>query len=59
MQRTKIKDEWVHCECCGHKLMKVVDLCDTCGGKLEIKCHSCKSINLIDFGKEYPNGKAY
>lgn len=56
MQKTKIKDEWVRCECCGHKLMKVVDLCDTCGGKLEIKCHSCKSINLIDFGKESKDG---
>jgi len=56
MEKIKNKDEWVRCKSCGHKLMKVVDICDTCGGKLEIKCHSCKAINLIDFGKENDSG---
>lgn len=44
--------EWVRCERCGHKLAKVVGVWD---GKnafpaLELKCHSCKTLNYIMIG---------
>lgn len=36
---------WVLCECCGHKLMKLVAMHGEM--EIEIKCHSCKEINRI------------
>ena len=41
------KDEWVRCGHCGHKLFKLTD--ERYKAKrselLEIKCHSCKTLN--------------
>ncbi len=38
--------EWVVCYNCGHKLGKIVGAELPTG--IEIKCHSCKHINLVD-----------
>lgn len=38
------ENNWMRCGKCSHKLMKVIG-----GGsfpKIEIKCHSCKTINV-------------
>lgn len=54
MQETRkalIKDGWVVCSKCGHKLGRVASNHPPKG--LEIKCHSCKSINLIDKCKQW------
>lgn len=46
------KDGWVRCSNCGHKLGKVL-LATTEGNCIvEIKCHSCKALNIINFRKE-------
>ena len=49
--------EWFRCEKCGHKLGRAVE--EQSDSKrivaiVEIKCHSCKTINRleIDFGPE-------
>ena len=39
------RESWARCGKCGHKLFKVDSLGDS---RLEIKCHSCKSINVFD-----------
>lgn len=36
-------DNWVRCGNCGHKLMRVVKAGEPI---VEIKCHSCKAINV-------------
>ena len=43
------EEEWIRCKCCGHKLMRVVDVGMV---KIETKCHSCKTINTIKIIKE-------
>jgi len=45
MQEAIIKNEWVVCGKCGHKLGRLVGNKIPTG--LEIKCHSCKELNLI------------
>ena len=48
MTRTNIDGGWIRCGKCGHKLGKIVG--SGAGNPalaLEIKCHSCKEINLI------------
>lgn len=49
----KKEEYWVRCKRCGHKLFKIVDRLENVKGCLEIKCHSCKELNLIviDFTK--------
>lgn len=45
------KDKWVRCANCGHKLglvLKNTNKNDCC---VEIKCHSCKTINLCFINK--------
>ena len=52
MQETRkalIKDGWVVCSKCGHKLGRVIE--GQLPKGLEIKCHSCKEINLIGCSK--------
>lgn len=41
-----IDNGWVVCGNCGHKLGKVVGEKSPTG--IEIKCHSCKAINLVN-----------
>lgn len=46
------KDRWIRCAECGHKLGKAVG---EWGGRnafpaIEIKCHSCKTLNYIMIG---------
>ena len=46
------KDKWVRCAACGHKLgfvRKPARKNDCC---VEIKCHSCKTINLCFINPE-------
>ncbi len=57
MMNAVIKDGWLVCGKCGHKFARVIGNIDS--GKsflaLEMKCHSCKTINYInDLAKE-PN----
>ena len=46
IKKAMLEGEWVVCFHCGHKLGKVVGAELPSG--IEIKCHSCKSINLVD-----------
>lgn len=40
----KIDNEWCRCGKCGHKLFKIIWFG---AGMLEIKCSSCKTINVV------------
>ena len=42
---------WLRCKYCGHKLGKIVKPGNDCT-KIEIKCHSCKAIDIYSIGKE-------
>ena len=44
MQRIKFENGWCRCGKCGHKLFKAVGEI----GRIEIKCSSCKEINISD-----------
>ena len=48
--RAKVKDEWIVCGKCGHKLGRIVGKKLPAG--LEIKCHSCKELNLLEYGQK-------
>ena len=39
-------DGWVRCGECGHKLFKITGR--TTRGEIEIKCHSCKQLNIYN-----------
>lgn len=43
--------EWVRCGKCGHKLFKIDKNSDNKIDGIEIKCHSCKTVNKVD-GRE-------
>ena len=45
-------DEWIRCEVCRHKLMKILDVSKA---RIEIKCHSCKAINTINLPTKEEN----
>ena len=42
---------WLRCKHCGHKLGKIVES-SNCAAKIEIKCHSCKMIDIYSISKE-------
>ena len=44
--------EWIVCCECGHKLGRKVG--DRLPTGIEIKCHSCKTINLVNKPKKRP-----
>jgi len=47
-------DSWCRCGRCGHKLFKILD--KKVFGELpfiEVKCHSCKEINVVGGEKKY------
>ena len=46
IRSAKINGEWVVCGKCGHKLGRVVGSQSPNG--IEIKCHSCKTINIVN-----------
>lgn len=46
------KNAWIRCVGCGHKLGKVIKYEKQKGCLIEIKCHSCKTINLCYISKE-------
>lgn len=46
------KDNWIRCVYCKHKLGKIVKYEEKKGCLVEIKCHSCKTINLCYISKE-------
>lgn len=46
MLRAKIKDGWCVCAKCGHKLGRLTG--EELPKGLEIKCSSCRAINLVD-----------
>lgn len=39
-------DNWIRCVYCGHKLGKVIHTTEHEDCIVEIKCHSCKTVNL-------------
>ena len=43
-------NKWVVCGCCGHKLMRITHESKVaqCEVEFEIKCSSCKKINVIE-----------
>ena len=43
--RAKIKDKWVVCGKCGHKLGRITG--KTLPTGIEIKCNSCKQLNIV------------
>ena len=45
-KKAMLNDSWVVCYKCGHKLGKMVG--DELPTGIEIKCHSCKTLNLVD-----------
>lgn len=45
-------NNWMRCVNCGHKLGKIVEQPKDNACVVEIKCHSCKTINLISIFKE-------
>lgn len=47
--------EWVVCANCGHKLGRAVG--DKPPTGIEIKCHSCKEINIVDKCKQWKEPK--
>jgi len=51
-------EDWARCGRCGHKLFKIKAESNeretqiaTSILKIEIKCHSCKSINILEGGE--------
>ena len=52
IKNAMLDGEWVVCANCGHKLGKAVG--DKPPTGIEIKCHSCKTINLVDRPKKRP-----
>lgn len=51
IRKALIKDGWIVCAKCGHKLGRMV--CEKSPTGIEIKCHSCKEINLVDKCKKW------
>lgn len=43
----KIKDGWIVCAKCGHKLGKIIS-----ENEIEIKCSSCKELNNVKENEE-------
>lgn len=45
------EQSWLRCGKCSHKLGKLEksDAESSTNIRIEIKCHSCKAINIIDF----------
>lgn len=52
VKRAWLDEGWVVCENCGHKLGRAVG--DKPPTGIEIKCHSCKTINLVDKPRKKP-----
>lgn len=47
------KDNWIRCVWCGHKLGRIIRHSKEKNCLVEIKCHSCKTINICSIdGKE-------
>ena len=52
IKNAMLDGEWVVCANCGHKLGRAVG--DKPPTGIEIKCHSCKAINLVNRPKKRP-----
>ena len=46
MYTQKSKDKWIRCANCGHKLGRVLKNTNRNDCQVEIKCHSCKTLNI-------------
>ena len=44
----RIENEWVRCGKCGHKLFKMTDPNKIMPDNIQIKCHSCKVLNVTN-----------
>ena len=55
IRKALLDGEWVVCCECGHKLGRAIGSQLPKG--LEIKCHSCKTINVVDKPKKRPKKK--
>lgn len=51
-------DRWIRCVHCGHKLGRVIKSVNRNDCCVEIKCHSCKTINLC-YVTDMKRGKVY
>lgn len=52
IKNAMLDGEWIVCANCGHKLGRKVGEKSPTG--IEIKCHSCKAINLVNKPKKRP-----
>lgn len=52
VRKAMLNDGWVVCAKCGHKLGRVIGSQSPKG--LEIKCHSCKELNIVDKPRKMP-----
>ena len=51
MTKAMVNGDWGLCGKCRHKLFKIIDRGSIVileDAKIEIKCHSCKELNVID-----------
>lgn len=39
-------ERWIRCTGCGHKLGRIIKAPTREEGLIEMKCHSCKTINI-------------
>jgi phage FluMu protein Com len=46
MMIANIEQKWCRCGCCNHKLFYIANQ-DAEVPLIEIKCHSCKEINIV------------
>lgn len=49
--RAVVKDGWVCCAKCGHKLGRITG--KTLPTGIEIKCSSCKELNLLEYKAKF------
>lgn len=45
-------DGWIRCVYCGHKLGRIIKYPSKDDCIVELKCHSCKTINLCYVNKD-------
>lgn len=55
IKNAMLDGEWIVCANCGHKLGRKVG--EKSPTEIEIKCHSCKAINLVNKPKKVPKKK--
>lgn len=53
MRTVKIDEsKWIRCGKCGHKLGRIVKGHVGMLPMIEIKCHSCRELNMLGYGRK-------